>query len=725
MMSFERNINFGITRMFSVGISGIITQCFALLMLLCMSSAFAQSNTIKAIDVLPHGSGVIVNVTLEKPISKNPLGFAVTNPARIAVDFSDTKNLTGQQKKEINLGDVMNMDVVEAGGRSRLIFNLRNPLNYATFAKGNIAQIIIDESINMEQNIQDNSPPAITSPAVVNPATGKFSNALRGLDFRRGSAGEGHIVVDLPGSHIGADIRQKSGILEVDFLNAQLSDAMRQKLDVKDFGTPVEMITTRKHGKNVRMQIHSNGNWEYNAYQNDSQFVVDIKPIIEDPNKLKQGSQPYKGERLSLNFQNVEVRAVLQVIADFTGLNIIASDSVGGNVTLRLKDVPWDQALDIVMRAKGLDMRRNGSVLWIAPKDELLAKERFELEQEKAIEELSPLRTEVFQLNYKKASDFKTIFDLDDDGRKRTTTANEDTNSFLSRRGRVVLDQRTNQIIMTDIPSYIEIVRLLIERIDVQQKQVMIEARIVEAEDTFSRGIGVKWGFMAPGGRQGNLFHNVSIGTDYQNYTSSTSNVNLPAATTVSGVSAEAAKIALGVVSNNGTKLLDLELTALESDNRGRIISSPRVVTADQVKAIIEQGTEIPYLEASSSGSTSVSYKDAVLKLEVTPQITPDGNIILTVDVSKDSPGDNVGFGLAIDTKHVQTEVVVENGGTVGLGGIFQQEERDVVNKVPLLGDLPMVGWLFKNKYRLNDKTELLIFLTPRILMSNTQVAVK
>ncbi|HVK93453.1 MAG TPA: type IV pilus secretin PilQ family protein [Noviherbaspirillum sp.] len=679
----------------------------------------AQENAIESINANQQGSNVIVKVTLKNPVTKPPIGFSITSPARIALDFAATSNATGKSSQDISLGDVRNVNVVQAGERSRLVFNLLRPLNYATAVDGNTVVVTIDGSGGVAT--------ALTSSGV--PVAAKTSETakppLRDIDFRRGANGEGRIVVDLPSSQIAVDVRQQGQTIVVDFLKAGLPDVLRRRLDVTDFGTPVQFVTTSTRGENVRMVIEPGGLWEHSAYQSDSQLVVEVKPIKEDPNKLVQGTQGYRGERLSLNFQNVEVRAVLQVIADFTGLNIITSDSVSGNLTLRLKDVPWDQALDIVMQAKGLDMRKNGTVLWIAPKDELLTKEKLELEQKAQIAELEPLKTETFQLNYQKAESFKQVFGLD--------SATEGKRSILSKRGSAVIDPRTNQLFVTDIASRLEEIRKLVQKTDVASKQVLIEARIVEADDKFSRNLGAKLGFADLRGiRGGDAGYSVSgnnrvaltgnylgVGeqtgqtaiTD-QSYTN-TQFINLPAAG-INGLNP--GSLAISLFSAAANRFLNLELSALEADGKGKIISSPRVVTADQLKALIEQGTELPYQVATSSGATSIAFRKANLKLEVTPQITPDGNVILDVDVNKDSVGVETVSGFAIDTKHVKTQVLVENGGTVVLGGIFQQVERNTATKVPLFGDIPVVGNLFKSTSRTSDKTELLIFITPKIV---------
>ncbi|RJG02343.1 type IV pilus secretin PilQ [Noviherbaspirillum sedimenti] len=685
--------------------------------------ANAQENAIESITANQQGANVVVKVTMKNPLSKPPIGFSITNPARIALDFPATANATGTSAQNINLGDVRNVNVVQAGERSRLVFNLLRPLNYATAVEGNAVVVTIDGSGGVATAVNAAGLPVAAAPV---PA-GK--SALRDIDFRRGAIGEGRVVVNLPNNQVGVDVRQQGQTIVVDFLKMSLPEVLRRRLDVADFGTPVQTVTTIPMGENVRMVITPTGLWEHSAYQSDTQLVVEVKPIKEDPNKLTQGTQGYRGERLSLNFQNVEVRAVLQVIADFTGLNIITSDTVTGNLTLRLKDVPWDQALDIVMQAKGLDMRKNGSVLWIAPKDELLTKEKLELEQKAQIAELEPVKTEIFQLNYQKAESFKQVFALDGAG--------GGNNRILSRRGSAVIDPRTNQLFVTDIPSKLEDVRKLIQKTDVASRQVLIEARIVEASDTFSKNLGAKLGFGLQSTFNGNRIAEVggqqtgtvgaaggsaanAIGLNSPALATVNGNaVNLPAAGLLGNT---AGTVAISLFNAAATRFISLELSALEADGKGKIISSPRIVTADQLKALIEQGTELPYQQATSSGATSVSFRKANLKLEVTPQITPDGNVILDVDVNKDSVGQATTAGFAIDTKHVKTQVLVENGGTIVLGGIFQQTERDSVSKVPLFGDIPVLGNLFKTTSRTNDKTELLIFLTPKILSDKLAV---
>jgi type IV pilus assembly protein PilQ len=683
-----------------------------------------QGNAIESITANQQGSNVIVKIQMKEAPQKLPIGFAITNPARIALDFGQTVNATGKTSQEINLGDLASVNVVQAGDRSRLVFNLKRTLNYATAIDGKSVILTIDASGGVAQAVDARGLP-VTAAAPAAPA-GK--QQLRDIDFRRGTNGEGRVVIDLPNNQVAVDVRQTASGVVVDFFKTGLPETLRRRLDVTDFGTPVTRVTTVPQGDNVRMTVEAHGLWEQSVYQSDTQLVVDVKPIKEDPNKLVQGTQGYRGEKLSFNFQNVEVRAALQAIADISGLNIITSDSVQGNLTLRLKEVPWDQALDVVLQAKGLDMRKNGNVLWIAPKEELLTKEKLELEQRAQIADLEPLKSEIFQLNYQKAEAFKTVFGLEG--------GTDTKNRVLSKRGSAIIEPRTNQVFVTDIASKLEEVRKLIQKTDVATRQVLIEARIVEASDQFTRNLGAKLGFADmrairggdAGWQVGNGNNRIGIsgnqvgmgqaqgivrvddGTGSYN---NTQFINMPAAG-INGV--QAGSLAISLFNSAANRFLNLELSALEAEGAGKIISSPRVVTADKAPAVIEQGVELPYQVATSSGATSIVFRKANLKLDVVPQITPDGNVVLDVDVNKDSVGQETRAGFAIDTKHVKTQVMVENGGTVVLGGIYQQVERNTTSKVPLLGDVPVLGHLFKQNSRTNDKTELLVFITPKIV---------
>jgi type IV pilus assembly protein PilQ len=437
------------------------------------------------------------------------------------------------------------------------------------------------------------------------------------------------------------------------------------------------------------MVIEPQGLWEHSAYQNDEQFVVEVKEVKVDPKKLTQGVG-YSGQKLSLNFQSIEVRSLLQVIADFTNFNIVTSDTVSGSVTLRLQDVPWDQALDIILQAKNLGMRKSGNVIWVAPKDEIATKEKLDLEAMTAVQNLEPVKTQSFQINFAKASEIAA--QITGGGAVGANPAR-----ILSSRGSVIAEPRTNQLFVTDIPSRLEQVQSLIAKLDVAVRQVVIEARIVEASDTFSKALGVRLGGTAAG-NSGSTVNNASAA------------VNLPATGTIAGT------FALSIFNSAADQFLNLEISALESDGKGKVISSPRVVTADQTKALIEQGTELPYQVASSSGATSIQFRKANLKLEVTPQITPEGSIILTLDVNKDTVGQLTPGGYAIDTKHIQTQALVENGGTIVIGGIFTEEQQDQVDKVPFFGDIPVLGYLFKRTAKSSTKKEMLVFITPRVL---------
>jgi type IV pilus assembly protein PilQ len=687
--------------------------CLLGLMAVMISDVRAEANAITGVEASQSGAVLLVRVMMRQAPAALPGSFSTTGPARIVLDFPDTLNATGQTRRNVEAGELRHVDLVQSSSRTRLVLNLKRPQQFSMRLTGTALVLVLAEqkADGREANL------------AADRAMSK--NAIVDMDFRRGDADTGRIIIDLARHQSSVDIRRQGQSLIVDFVKTDLPDILRRKLDVSDFGTPVQFITARAESDMVRLVIEPRGQWEHLAWQTDRRLVLEVRPVKLDDGKNASGHRGYRGDKLSMNFQNIDVRALLQVIADFTGLNVVVSDSVNGNLTLRLKEVPWDQALDIVMQARGLDMRRNGNVLWIAPKDELLTKERLELEQRAQISELEPLITETFQLNYQKADAFRQVFGLDGQvGR----------GSILSRRGSASAEPRTNKLFVTDTPSRLEEVRKLIQLTDIPTRQVMIEARIVEADDTFSKSLGVKLGFAdlrgvrgaAPGinlpgasrlavtgNYQGIGEQTLQSVVTQQSFIPNTQFVNLPAAS-INGASP--ASMGISLFSANANRFLNLELSALEADGKGKIISSPRVVTADQQPALIEQGEEIPFQQATSSGATSIQFKKANLKLEVTPQITPDGNVILMVDVAKDSRGVAVGSSFAINTKHVKTNVQVENGGTVVLGGIFTQTEIDSQLKVPVLGDLPVLGRLFRSSRRTRDQTELLIFITPRIV---------
>ncbi len=678
----------------------MITTWMALGCLIIGPLAFAQQNSIEAINVGQQSGRILVQLTLKEPLSASPASFSIASPARIAFDFPRTSNNLGRNSQEIGESELRSMNIIQVGDRTRMVLNLRNMVQYETRVDGR----------NLVISMTPTAAPAVaTGAARFAEGRGDVAHSIRDINFRRGRLGEGRIVINLSDSSTGIDIRQQGQSLIVEMLKTQLPDALRKRYDVVDFATPVQSVSAFTQGENVRIVIEPKGLWEHNAYQTDNQFVVEVKPIQVDPSKLVQGSRGgFSGEKLSLNFQNVEVRSVLNVIADFTDLNIITSDTVGGNLTLRLKDVPWDQALDIILQTRGLDMRKNGNIIWIAPRDELATKEKLNLESLQQIGELEPLRTESFQLNYAKAADVAKL-------------VSDATQRILSKRGSAVIDARTNTVFIQDVPTRLEDVRKLIGQVDIPVQQVLIEARIVEANDSFSKNLGVRFGYSnskVAGSRVlGDTDSRFQFGPTVTpvsgtGATASGNFVNLPA----SGVGGfNPGQFSLSLFNSSFTRFLNLELTALEADGKGKIISSPRVLTANNVEAIIEQGTEIPFQQATSSGATSVSFRRAVLALKVKPQITPDGNIIMALDVNKDAVGDVLSGAITINTKHVKTEVLVENGGTVVIGGIYTQDINNNTTKVPLFGDLPVVGNLFRSTSRRDNKTELLIFITPRL----------
>ncbi len=717
------------------------TWLVAALVLVSAQSAFAQAaNSLDGLTVSKGTSGrTIVKFTLKAPPANPPAGFAITSPPRIALDFADTGNGLGTNARTIDDPALRSLNIVQAGNRTRVVFNLNKPQTFETQVEGNTVLVtLFDQAAQLDSRTQ-----VVQRFAEARP--GDVQHSLRDVDFRRGRNGEGRIIVELSDSSTGIDIRQQGRTLIVDFIKTNLPRNLERRLDVGDFGTPVVSLDTFNQGGNARMVIEPKGLWEHSAYQADNRFILEVKPVQEDPNKLVQGTrQGYKGEKLSLNFQNVEVRAVLQVIADFTGLNIITSDTVSGSLTLRLKDIPWDQALDIIMQTKGLDMRKNGTVVLIAPREELALKEKQQLEAQQQIGDLEPLLTESFQLNYAKSTDILNIINVGRGG-GAGAGGGGGTDRFLSKRGTAFVDPRTNILFVTDVASKLEEVRRMIRQIDTAVRQVLIEARIVIADDKFSRQLGVRFGqqtgftigkrYSAGSGGSLNtqpvvrlegdrLIRETRTQTPYElasgianaGYSDSPQlNVNLPVAN-------PAGQLALTLINLGSGNLINLELSALESDKRGKVVSSPRVVTTDNQKAHIEQGSEIPYVTPGSANSpATVSFKKAVLRLDVTPQITPDNRIILSVEVRKDSVGDNVqvqggGTVPSIVTKNITTQIVVNNGDTAVIGGIYEEEIRNDVDKVPWLGDLPGIGYLFKTTGRSSNKTELLIFLTPRVI---------
>ena len=684
--------------------------------------AWAQ-NAIQSITSSQQAGTEVVRIELSQPLPALPAGFSVQSPPRIAIDLPGVSNAIGRNLIEVNQGNLRSVAVAQAGERTRLVLNLKTASGYRAQVQGNTLLLVLDTGGGTADTVAAApAAPAATGGSFA-PSQNTDSLPLRDIDFRRGSDGAGRVIVGLPSTQVGVDIRQQGQSLVVEFLRSSLPEALRRRLDVTDFGTPVRSVATFQNGDRVRMVVEPTGAWEHSAYQSDNQFVLEVRPMKVDPNKLTQGPG-FSGEKLSLNFQNIEVRALLQVIADFTNFNVVTSDTVTGTVTLRLKDVPWDQALDIILQSKGLGVRKNGNVLWIAPKEELTAKEQIELESRRKIADLEPTRTQSFQLNYTKAEEVAKGLAGQNLVSGGGGTGNNQAGRILSPRGSVLFESRTNQLFVTDVPSKLEEIQELITKIDIPVRQVLIEARIVEADDSFGRNLGVKLGATDARGRP--TGSGISIGGTYDGIGAQTGQIPSPVdfqpnsqfvSLPANGISgASAATFALSLFGASANRFLNLELSALQAEGKGNIVSSPRVITADQREALIEQGEDIPYQQATSSGATSVAFKKATLSLKVKPQITPEGNVILNVEVNKDSRGELTTAGPAINTKRVTTEVLVENGGTVVIGGIFTQDEQNRVSKVPLLGDIPFVGALFRNTERSTRKTELLVFITPKIV---------
>jgi type IV pilus assembly protein PilQ len=669
----------------------------------------SRPNSIESMTVAQQAGVLNVKLTFKEPLAALPPGFSVAKPARIALDFANTSNNLGKNSQTYNEGELKSVNIVQAEGRTRLVLNLNKSMTYESVIEGESLLLKLVPVIDKNVQTASGAVSQVEHFAQANPL--QSANSVRDIAFRRGKDGEARITVDLSDPNAGIDIRQQGGSLVVDFIKVTVPEGLRKRLDVTDFATPVLAVNTVQQGANARMTITPRGLWEHNAYQTDNQFVIEVKQVIENPNKLVQGTRGgYQGEKLSLNFQNVDVRRLLQVIGEFTGMNMVVSDSVSGAITLILKDVPWDQALDIIMKQKGLDMRKNGNVILIAPREEIATKEKLEFESLAQISDLAPLVTESFVMNYVKGEDIRKLL-IDP---KQT---------LLSKRGSALLDARSNIMFIKDTPGRIEDIRDMIAKIDIPVRQVMIEARIVEAGDSFAKNLGVRLSSGASSPTFNSSGQIVSVTNTSNGSINSATNtaqnasLNLPATPRAGS----AGTVGLSLYNAGFTSFLSAEISALEADGRGKVISSPRVMTANQVDALIEQGVEIPYQQATSSGATSVSFRKANLALKVKPQITPDGKITMTLDINKDTPNTKLstGAGVAIDTKHVKTEVLVENGGTVVIGGIYTQNVSENTQRIPFFGDLPYIGWLFKNREWIDDKTELLIFITPKIVVES------
>jgi type IV pilus assembly protein PilQ len=716
---------------------GRIVGMGALLALLQLGASPAlAANQVRRVEATAQQGGkVLLRISLDETLAATPESFSSGSPPRISIDLPDTENALGKNLVSLNEGPVGGVNVVQAGGRTRLVINLVRSAQHELRVEDRRLMVLLTETGTVAASAAS---PKFAEQAPVAPA-----HAVRNVDFRRGANGEGRIAVQLSDARSGVDIRQQGSRVMVDFLDTSLPKQLARRLDVVDFATPVQFVEAFALGGNTRMVIEPKGEWEYSAYQADEQFIVEVKPVVGDPEQVKRAKGQYTGERLSLNFQNVEVRSVLQVIADFTGLNIISSDTVSGNLTLRLKDVPWDQALDIILQSKSLDKRTNGNVIWIAPKDELATKEKLDLESKQQIADLEPLTTEYFQLNYLRADEAQMILNgqpvggaassekvsctaqATGVGGSSTTAAASGSGSaqkIISKRGSVSFELKTNTLVVTDTSTKLKEVRNLLTLVDIPAKQVMIEARIVIADDKFGRELGVKFGVKGDSNVQGTSVGVSGSVSDANSIAGGAAaagtgglNVNLPGAL-VAGA-AGTGSLGISLIGLGGANVLNLELLALETDNRGKIISSPRVVTANQKPAVILQGEQVPFVTPGTANTNAtVTFKDAFLCLLVDPQVLNNDSIILTVEVQKDARGAAVQGNPTIETKRLKTQIRVNNGETAVLGGIYEQTLRNDKEQVPWFGDLPALGWLFKTTSKQDDKTELLVFLTPRVI---------
>lgn len=661
------------------------------------------SASLQGLDVsaLP-GDKVELKLSFDEPVA-SPRGYTIEQPARIALDLPGVSSALEEKNRELGVGNARSVTVVEAQNRTRLIINLATLVPYSTRSEGNHIFVVVGDASPVARQ----AAPVYTQPSV--PTKSAVSHrAVRGIDFQRGTEGEGNVVIDLSNASMSPDIQEQGGKIRVDFAKAELPDALRARLDVKDFATPVQFVNATAQGDNVSISIEPVGQYDYLAFQADNKLTISVKPLsADDVEKRASERFAYTGEKLSLNFQDIDVRSVLQLIADFTNLNLVASDTVQGNITLRLQNVPWDQALDLVLKTRGLDKRQVGNVLLIAPADEIAARERQELESKKQIAELAPLRRELIQVNYAKASDIAKLFQSVTDAE---ATVGEE-------RGSVTVDDRTNSIIAYQTQDRLDELRRIVAQLDIPVRQVMVEARIVEANVDFDKELGVEWRGVGLGDNNWVVGGTNSIEKD-------TDPLEFQGGTFVDmGAPGRTSGLNLGFITNN--TLLDLELSAMEKTGNGEIISQPKVVTSDKETAKILKGTKIPYQEASSSGATSVTFAEANLSLEVTPQITPDNRVIMEVKVNKDAAdfSNQVDGTPSIQTNEVNAKVLVADGETIVIGGIFSNTQSKAVDKVPLLGDIPYIGRLFRRDIVQDSKSELLVFLTPRI-MNNQAIAV-
>ncbi len=669
---------------------------------LCVSSLALTTTGVIAADLQSLGYSSLpgekaqIMLTFSEPVDK-PNTFSIDDPARVVLDFADVSNMLDRKTQQINVGETNSVSIIEAGDRTRMVINLAQKVPYKVEQEGNVILVTVEGSNQQDDFSQD------------------MAKSISDIDFRRGEKGEARLMIHMNDESAPVDVHQERDTIVVDLSGVVLPESLRRRLDVVDFGTPVQIIDSVQSGNNAQLTLTTSGKFEHLAYQSEDMLVIEVKPLTDDLKaEERQDEFGYQGEQLSLNFQNIEVRAVLQLLADFTGMNLVTSDTVQGNLTLRLKNVPWDQALDIILKTKGLAMRQNGNVMLIAPATEIAAREKQELAAKKQLVELEPLYSEIIEVNFAKATDLASLLES---GKEESTGTG--VTGFLSGRGSVTVDERTNSLLLRDTADQLVQIRKLVDKLDIPIRQVLIESRIVIANNDFTKELGVRFG--TSGSVVGNNpdVTNVATSGSLNGTTQLLNgdtleqadrlNVNLPVANAAGTFALALAKLPLGAI-------LELELSAMQEEGQGEIVSSPRVITSNQKTATIQQGTEIPYQEASSSGATSVSFKEAVLKLDVTPQITPDDRVVMDLEVNKDEVG-AVFLGVpSIDTRSVKTQVLVDNGETVVLGGIYEQRKTKSSRRVPFFGDLPYVGFLFKTNTNENTKRELLVFVTPKII---------
>ncbi|UCE90689.1 MAG: type IV pilus secretin PilQ [Pseudomonadota bacterium] len=648
------------------------------------------------------GDRVEIRLSMSGP-APEPGAFTIDTPARIALDFPATENRLKAKSRDIGVGVARSISAVEAGGRTRVVINLARLVGYSTRVSGNDVYV----TLQGEGGYAAGAPAAApaTMPAAVS------GDVVIGVDFRRGEKGEGRVIVTLADPNTPIDLQRRGNRVVANVPRGKLSGNLERRMDVIDFATPVKTVDAFNFGDGSQIVVGAAGEFDYLGYQTDNRFTIEVKPIIkEEEEERRAKKREYTGERLSLNFQDIEVRAVLQLVADFTGLNLVTSDTVGGNITLRLKNVPWDQALDIILKTKGLAKRENGNVIMVAPADEIAAREKLELEASKQLVQLAPLENETIQVNYAKATTLFALFNSE-----------EGKQAWLSPRGSVTMDERTNRLLVRDTRQYIDAIVAMVEELDIAVRQVLIESRVVLASNDFSKELGVRFGLSRKtdnGQRTTTTSGDLTATNDILNGDPIPAperwNVNLP----VSQLASTAGSIGLAVATLPFGTLLELELSAAQAEGRSETVSSPRVITANQREAVIETGQEIPYLEATSSGAATVAFKKAVLSLRVTPQITPDDRVIMDLKVNKDEADFSRSvLGVPpINTQNVQTQVLVDNGETIVLGGVYEQTKQQNINRVPFFGDLPVIGALFRQKFESDEKSELLIFVTPKIV---------